>query len=306
MGIFENIDFNNLPEDYNENSVREDIIAPLLKILGYSSFDKLNYIVREPRLEQPFTRIGTKNVKINIIPDYLIKVNGKNAFIIEAKSPQENICNGKNVEQAYSYAINRKVQVKRFVLCYIILFYSVCPMFPLFAVSMWKDPIFSMALVIYSLELLKVCRANDRNDDAGRHSPVPCCLSLLLVCLFRSNGVFIALFMLFILLIIRIFLRKEKNIFPRFFILSHIAVIAFTFILTGPVYDMAGVIRKDEEGLSLPLQQIAACVVYEGEMNESELEVVSTILPLERYKGQQEEDTADLGRNCGKKSGDML
>lgn len=117
MGIFENIDFNNLPENYNENSVREDIITPLLKILGYSSFDKLNCIVREPRLEQPFIKIGTKNVKINIIPDYLIKVNGKNAFIIEAKSPQENIYNGKNVEQAYSYAINRKVQVKRFVLC---------------------------------------------------------------------------------------------------------------------------------------------------------------------------------------------
>lgn len=31
MSIFENIDFNNLPEDYNEICVREEIIAPLVK-----------------------------------------------------------------------------------------------------------------------------------------------------------------------------------------------------------------------------------------------------------------------------------
>lgn len=117
MSIFENIDFNNLPEDYNESSVREEIIAPLLKILGYSSSNKENHIVREPHLEHPFTRIGTKSYRVTERPDYLIQVKGKNAFIIEAKSPKQNISNGKNVEQAYSYAINRQVQVQRFVLC---------------------------------------------------------------------------------------------------------------------------------------------------------------------------------------------
>lgn len=81
MSIFENIDFNNLPEDYNEICVREEIIAPLLKLLGYSSSDKSKCIVREPHLKQPFTQMGTKNFKISIIPDYLIKVNGKNFLL---------------------------------------------------------------------------------------------------------------------------------------------------------------------------------------------------------------------------------
>lgn len=52
-----------------------------------------------------------------MIPDYLILVNKKRAFIVEAKSPSENILTGKNVEQAYSYAINREMQMRRFVLC---------------------------------------------------------------------------------------------------------------------------------------------------------------------------------------------
>lgn len=117
MSIFENINFNSLPDDYNENSVREEIIAPLLKILGYSASDKENHIIREPHLEHPFTRFGTKSMRVKEIPDYLIQVKGKNAFIVEAKSPLENICTGKHVEQAYSYAINRQVQIQRFVLC---------------------------------------------------------------------------------------------------------------------------------------------------------------------------------------------
>lgn len=117
MGIFDKIDFNNLPRNYNEQDVREDIIAPLLNLLGYSTFDKDNLIVREPKLEHPFTQFGTKSIKNKIIPDYLIKVNGKNAFIIEAKSPSENIKSEKIIAQAYSYAINREVQVNRYVLC---------------------------------------------------------------------------------------------------------------------------------------------------------------------------------------------
>ncbi len=117
MSIFENIDFNNLPEDYNEICVREEIIAPLLKLLGYSSSDKSKCIVREPHLKQPFTQMGTKNIKISIIPDYLIKVNGKNFFIIEAKSPRESILSRKYIQQAYSYAFNMEVKAKYFVLC---------------------------------------------------------------------------------------------------------------------------------------------------------------------------------------------
>ncbi len=117
MSIFENINFKNITEDYNEISVREEIIAPLLKILGYSASDKVNHIIREPHLEHPFTQFGTKSYRVKEIPDYLIQVKGRNAFIIEAKSPKENICSGKHVEQAYSYAINRQVQIQRFVLC---------------------------------------------------------------------------------------------------------------------------------------------------------------------------------------------
>ncbi len=116
MGIFDKVDFNNLPKNYNEHDVREDIIAPLLNMLGYSTFDESNRIIREPRLKNQYTKFGTKKERI-IIPDYLVQVNNKNAFIVEAKSPSQNIREGENVDQAYSYAMNREVQVNIYVLC---------------------------------------------------------------------------------------------------------------------------------------------------------------------------------------------
>jgi hypothetical protein len=117
MKIFYGIDFDNLPSGFSEDAVREEIIAPLLKALGYSAFDEKNKIIRSAKLEHPFVKIGTQKRKVSIIPDYLIRVDGKNAFVLEAKAPGENIISGKHIEQTYSYAFHPDVQTERFVLC---------------------------------------------------------------------------------------------------------------------------------------------------------------------------------------------
>ena len=103
-------------EDVKEDSVREEIITPILKALGYSAFSE-NKIIRSKNLEHPYIQFGTTSKKINIIPDYILQVGNKNAVIIEAKSPKEDILKGKNPEQAYSYAIHREVKVNKYVLC---------------------------------------------------------------------------------------------------------------------------------------------------------------------------------------------
>lgn len=115
--IFDDFDFNLLNEsEFKEDSVREEIITPILKELGYSSSGH-NKIVRSKSLIHPFVQIGTVKRKINIIPDYLLQVDGENVFILDAKAPSENILNGKNVEQAFSYAIHRDIRVSFYALC---------------------------------------------------------------------------------------------------------------------------------------------------------------------------------------------
>ncbi len=118
MKIFdEGINFDLIQnEEIKEDTIREEIVTPILKALGYSTFTE-NKIIRSKKLEHPYIQFGTSPKKIYIFPDYIVQVKNKNAFIIDAKSPKENILIGKNPEQAYSYAIHREVRVSKYILC---------------------------------------------------------------------------------------------------------------------------------------------------------------------------------------------
>jgi hypothetical protein len=62
-------------------------------------------------------KIGSKKRPINVIPDYLFKVEDNYAWVLDAKAPNEQIKFGDNVEQVYSYAIHPEVRTKFFALC---------------------------------------------------------------------------------------------------------------------------------------------------------------------------------------------
>ncbi len=115
--IFGKFNFNLLSDpEFHEDSVREELVVPLLSFLGYSA-SRPHKIIRSRRLIHPYVYIGTRKHPISIIPDYLLQQDDKNAWILDAKSPGEEIASGKNVEQAYSYAIHKEVRVPIYALC---------------------------------------------------------------------------------------------------------------------------------------------------------------------------------------------
>jgi hypothetical protein len=115
--VFKEFDFSVVKDDeFKEDSVREILIIPIFDQLGYKPYGEYS-IERTKALTHPYVLIGTKKQKINIFPDYILKVKGKRVCVLDAKSPKENIISGKNVEQAYSYAIHPKVRTKLYALC---------------------------------------------------------------------------------------------------------------------------------------------------------------------------------------------
>ncbi|MDB2556048.1 type I restriction enzyme HsdR N-terminal domain-containing protein, partial [Flavobacteriaceae bacterium] len=102
--------------EFKEDSVREEIVVPIIKGLGYSA-NKPNQIIRSRNLIHPFVAIGSQKKKIYIIPDYLFEVNEKPTWILDAKSPSESLIKSKNIEQAYSYAMHPEVRARFFSLC---------------------------------------------------------------------------------------------------------------------------------------------------------------------------------------------
>jgi hypothetical protein len=86
---------------------------PILQQLGYQQ----HQIVRSKILQHPFLKIGSKKRPVNLIPDYLFKIEESYTWILDAKAPNENIIQGDNIEQVYSYAIHPEIRSKFFALC---------------------------------------------------------------------------------------------------------------------------------------------------------------------------------------------
>ncbi len=99
--------------DFKEDSVREVIILPILKELGYEAKN----ISRSKKLVHPFLKVGTKKIAIRTYPDYILKVENNYAWVLDAKEPNESVTEYGNVEQVFSYASHREVNTVFFALC---------------------------------------------------------------------------------------------------------------------------------------------------------------------------------------------
>jgi hypothetical protein len=115
--MFNNFDFEVLNDTYfKEDSVREELIVPIIKALGYSVTGDAR-IIRSKPLVHPYVAIGSQRKNISIIPDYLFMLGNKPYWILDAKSPTEDILKSKHIEQAYSYAIHPEVRAELYALC---------------------------------------------------------------------------------------------------------------------------------------------------------------------------------------------
>jgi hypothetical protein len=99
-----------------EPDVREEIIAPLLKHLGYRAGTDWN-IIREQSLRYPRVYIGTKKQGKDPLlrgeADYICDVEKKIRWVVEAKSPDVEL-GLDQIEQAYSYANHPEVRAVYF------------------------------------------------------------------------------------------------------------------------------------------------------------------------------------------------
>ncbi len=114
--LFGKIDFKTLKQnkEFKEDSVREVIILPILKELGYKQSD----IVRSKTLQHPFLKVGSnKKIPIKLVPDYSIKVADNFAWVLDAKSPDQDINDNDNIEQVYSYSTHPEIRSTYFALC---------------------------------------------------------------------------------------------------------------------------------------------------------------------------------------------
>jgi len=104
---------------FNETDVREEIVAPLIRALGYRS-GTTNDVIRELNLRYGRDQLGHKKPQKDPLLrgkiDYMLIAEGRVAWVIEAKAPSVTIGDEERI-QAYTYARHPEVGAVYFVLC---------------------------------------------------------------------------------------------------------------------------------------------------------------------------------------------
>lgn len=112
--MFEPLDFSNM----NEADIREEVLAPLIRFLGYRSGTK-NNVIREQSLTYPRVFMGRKKPQSDPLvrgrADYILETENKIRWVIEAKPPSEKI-NHDVIEQAFTYANHPEVRAVYFMI----------------------------------------------------------------------------------------------------------------------------------------------------------------------------------------------
>lgn len=174
---------------------------------------------------------------------------------------------------AVTIAAIRKKGAPRLTVYISLCIYALSGFFASYSMSLWKDGIFSAAVVL--LVLLFWDYPKDGLVSIGYC--VKFTMISLLICFLKNNGTYVLI--LCLMGIVILFGKKAKKL-----IVTGVIVTCMALLIQGPIYNLLG-IGKDSliESCSVPLQQIAA-VISEGErLSEEQANIVYSIMPREMW-----------------------
>ena len=150
--------------------------------------------------------------------------------------------------------------------------YGLSGFFATYGMVLWKDTLFSAAVVLLCLQLW------DFAARGGRGRAVPFFFTVLFLCFWRSNGIYVAVPTLVVLALV---VRKKAGRL----VAAGVAALVLVALVQGPVYDVLQV-KKDSmaESLSIPLQQLAATISRDRPLTDAQSEVLFTLMPEDVWK----------------------
>ena len=188
---------------------------------------------------------------------------------------------------SYSLKFLYKEGVKSKYLLWILLAYIIIPYFPLYAITCVKDTLFTMFVLLYIIKLYQFIKYDFKFKDY-----VLFMITILLVILFRNNGIYLILLSLPFTLIIKKGIRKQ-------IVLMCLLVIGFNYGY-GQVLSALEIPNTSiREMLSIPFQQTARYVKYhESDVTEEQKKVIDTILTYDTLGSRYNPILSDKVKNA--------
>lgn len=164
--------------------------------------------------------------------------------------------------------------VQKWLLTVYFLFWGLIPYNAIYAVTMWKDVLFSAFLLLYAIVLYELAALTEWNLKKHWRLLLLFFVSGWLTCMLRSNGLYVFLFMLpFVLMV---FSRHIKAM-----TVLQLSILLLALLVKGPVFDHFQVAKPHfTESLSIPLQQVARVVTEGRSLTEEQKDLINQVVDV--------------------------
>lgn len=174
--------------------------------------------------------------------------------------------------------------------CRIVLvaLFGLTPYIVTYSIAMWKDPLFSAAIVLATVLLFDFMKSEGRIARRSKSWILLFSLSCFVIAFFRSNGILVDLGIFLALSAFSLFGREgARSGHAIYWVATAIpaCALAANLIITGPLYTALGIAPSSKvEGYGIPLNQMARVAALDGDMSESDKEYMNELLPLSEYE----------------------
>ena len=191
---------------------------------------------------------------------------------------------------AYTIKFLKDNNISDKYLILMLLVYSFVPVFPFYSMSAVKDVIFGSLIILYIIALYKIIKA----DDIKFKNIIKLIILLILIILFRNNGIHTIILSLPFLL----FIKKNKK--------YKLKILAILIFIIGFNYSYNSIIlpyfkitpTSIRETLSIPFQQTARYVKEHGkEITEEEKKAIDKVLKYDTLADRYQYEISDPVKN---------
>ncbi|MDO5520496.1 MAG: DUF6020 family protein [bacterium] len=198
----------------------------------------------------------------------------------------------------YSYTVNyiKSLDVPILLQMMALGFFMFYPLVPIYGMTVTKDSLYGACILLVTIQLLKML-TNKRLFFASRREGILTFCSVLGLMLLRNNGLYISIFIFFVLVVIH---HKERSNSKKILFCIGIPILLYGGVLLKVILPLCHIPGgSPREMLSVPFQQVARYAVEWGEdgFREDEIKKLDRILcfdgDLEVLKGRYDPVLSD-------------
>ena len=193
----------------------------------------------------------------------------------------------------FGYTVNwiTEKTTKKWISVAFLIFFALSPVVACYAVTMWKDILFSAIFMLLIIKLIDFINVYKREEQINFAKIVPILALVLLVGFLRNGG---ALIILTLGIAMVIYFKKSRKIFA----LSFAGVLAITLVVQGPGYKALNIESSPfMESMSVPAQQLGY-LAQTNKLDDEAVQNLSKYADVECLKTKYSPMNADPAKNC--------